>query len=240
MQDTWLSNKADEIQGYADRHDMKNFYDALKEVYGPTTSGSSPLLSADGITLITDKEKILGRWAEHFDNVLNRPSTINDEAINRLPQVPINEALDDPPTLLETQKAIRLLSSGKAPGSDAIPAEVYKEGGAALTVRLHQLFLLMWELESIPQEFKDASIIHLYKRKGNRQACDNHRGISLLSIAGKILARILLNRLTAHLDQGLLPESQCGFRKERGTIDMVFAARQLQEKCQEQNSDHLS
>ena len=98
----------------------------------------------------------------------------------------------------------------------------------------------MWQQETIPQEFKDASIIHLYKRKGNHQVCDNHRGISLLSIAGKILARILLNRLTMHLDQGLLPESQCVFRKERGTTDMVFAARQLQEKCQEQNFDLFS
>ena len=240
MQDDWLSKKADEIQGYADRRDYKKFYDALKEVYGPTSSGSNPLLSADGTTLITDKEKILERWAEHFKNVLNCPSTVNDEAINRLPQVPTNKSLDDPPTLLETQKAICLISSGKAPGSDAIPAEVYKEGGTALTERLHQLFLLIWEQETTPQEFKDASIIHLYKRKGNRQACDNHRGISLLCIAGKILARILLNRLTAHLDQGLLPESQCGFRKKRGTIDMVFAARQLQEKCQEQNSNLFS
>ena len=240
MQDDWLSNKADEIQGYADKRDYKNFYNALKEVYGPTPSGSNPLLSADGNTLITDKEKILKRWAEHFESVLNRPSTINEEAINRLPQVPTNKALDDPPTLLETQKAIYLLSSGKAPGSDAIPAEVYKEGGTALTERLHHLFLLMWQQETIPQDFKDASIIHLYKQKGSRQACDNHRGISLLSIAGKILARILLNRLTVHLDQGLLPESQCGFRKERGTIDMVFAARQLQEKCQEQNVNLFS
>ena len=239
MQDAWLRNKADVIQSYGDRHDMKNFYDALKEVYGPTSSGSSPLLSADGNTLFTDKEKILVRWAEHFNSVLNRPASINNEAINRLPQVPINEALDDP-TLLETQKAIRLLSNGKAPGSDSIPAEVYKEGGSALTEKLHQMFLRMWQQETIPQEFKDASIIHLYKRKGNHQVCDNHRGISLLSIAGKILAWILLNRLTTHLDQGLLPESQCGFRKERGTTDMVFAARQLQEKCQEQNSDLFS
>ena len=47
-----------------------------------------------------------------------------------------------------------------------------------------------------------------------------------------------MNRLNAHLDKaGLIPESQCGFRKDRGTIDMVFAARQLQEKCQEQNVD---
>ena len=154
--------------------------------------------------------------------------------------MPINEELDDPPTLLDTQKAIRLLSSGKAPGSDSIPAEVYKECGSALTEKLHQLFVLMWQQETIPQEFKDASLIHLYKQKGNHQVCDNHRGISLLSVVGKTLARILLNPLTTHLDQGLLPESQCGFRKERGTTDMVFAARQLQEKCQEQNSDLFS
>ena len=34
---------------------------------------------------------------------------------------------------------------------------------------------------------------------------------------------------------GLLPETQCGFRQGRGTIDMIFTARQLQEKCREQN-----
>ena len=34
-----------------------------------------------------------------------------------------------------------------------------------------------------------------------------------------------------------LPESQCGFRKNNGTIYMNFTARELQEKCQEQNVD---
>ena len=75
MHDSWLSKKAEEIQGYADRNDMKNFYDGLKEIYGPTPSGSIPLLSADGSTLFTDKDMILGRWAKHFKSVLNRPST---------------------------------------------------------------------------------------------------------------------------------------------------------------------
>ena len=85
---------------------------------------------------------------------------------------------------------------------------------------------------------KNASIIHLFKRKGNPQVCADHRGISLLSIAGKVLARVLLNRLNEHLEQsGLLPESQCRFRKDRGTIDMIFKARQLQAECQEQNMD---
>ena len=130
------------------------------------------------------------------------------------------------------------LHINKAPGTDAIPAEVYKAGGLPMAEKLTELFQCMWRKEAIPQDLKDASIIHLYKRKGNPQVCDNHRGISLLSIAGKILTKILLNRLNAHLDQaGLIPESQCGFRKDRGTIDMIFTARQLQEKCQEQNVD---
>ena len=71
-----------------------------------------------------------------------------------------------------------------------------------------ELFQCMWRKEAIPQDFKDTSIIHLYKRKGNPQACDNHRGISVLSIAGKIQAKILLNRLNVRLDHaGLIPES---------------------------------
>ena len=225
MQDCWLSSKVDEIQSFADRKDMKKFFDALKTVYGPQSSGTTPLLSADGISPLTDKEAILKRWAEHFDSVLNQPSSINDDAINRLPQVECNLLLDEFPTVSETVKAI--LSSGKVPGSDAIPTEIYK----AVAKKI-ELFHIMWRKEATPQEFKDASIIHLFKRKGNAQLYDNHRGISLLSIAGKVLARVLLNRLNEHLEQsGLLPESQCGFRKDRGTIDMIFAARQLQEKC---------
>ena len=221
MQDSWLSKKADEIQSIADTKDMKKFFGALKTIYGPQSSGTTPLLSVDETSILTDKEAILKRWAEHFDGVLNRPSSITDEAINKLP---CNSLLDELPTVSETVKAIKLLSSGKTPGSDAIPVEIYKAGDPPIAEKLTKLFHIMRRKEAIPQEFKDVTIIHLFKRKGNPQVCDNHRGISLLSIAGKILARVLL-------------ESQCGFGKDRGTIDMIFIARQLQEKCQEQNVD---
>lgn len=50
----------------------------------------------------------------------------------------------------------------------------------------------------------------------------------------------MLNRLIVQLEKDLLPESQCGFCNDRGTTDIVFAARQLQEKCQEQNVDLYS
>nr|VZI50548.1 unnamed protein product [Spirometra erinaceieuropaei] len=238
MQDAWTARKAEEIQGYANRNEWKNFFSAIKAVYGPPTKGTAPLLSADGCTLLTEKTQILQRWAEHFRGVLNRPSVISNAAIARLPQVATNVDLDLPPSLQETIMAVQQLSSGKAPKSDAIPAEVYKHGGPQLMDHLTALFQEMWRQGEVPQDFKDATIVHLYKRKGNRQICDNHRGISLLNIAGKISACILLNRLNNHLEQCLLPESQCGFRRHRGTTDMIFAARQLQEKCQEMRT-HL-
>jgi len=189
--------------------------------------------------LLTEKKQILERWAEHFNQVLNCPADINDEAITRLPQKEINQDLDNLPTEEEVTKAIKQLSCGKAPGSDAIPAEVYKAGGPVMVQKLTELFQSMWNKRKVPQQLKDASKVHIYKRKGNHQSCDNHRGNSFLPRAGKILARILLNRPNQHLEQGLLPESQCGFRAGRGTVDIIFAARQLQEKCQEQHSDLL-
>ena len=99
MQDSWLSKKAEEIQSFADRKDMKKFHYALKTIYGPKRSGATPLLSADGSTLL---DAILKRWAEHFNSVLNRPSSVNDNAINRLPQIECNVLLDEFPTVTES------------------------------------------------------------------------------------------------------------------------------------------
>nr|VZI46954.1 unnamed protein product [Spirometra erinaceieuropaei] len=84
----------------------------------------------------------------------------------------------------------------------------------------------------LPPSLHDVTIVHLHKRKGDRQLCGSYRGISLPNILGKIFAHILLNRLNQHLEQGLLLESQCGFRRNCGTTDTIFTARQLQ-KCQE-------
>ena len=81
---------------------------------------------------------------------------------------------------------------------------------------------------------RDSKIITLFKNKGERNDCNNYRGISLLSIVGKVFARVILMRLQK-LAERIYPESQCGFRAGRATIDMIFSLRQLQEKCREQH-----
>ena len=79
----------------------------------------------------------------------------------------------------------------------------------------------------------DANIVTLYKNKGDRGDCNNYRGISLLSVVGKVFACVALKRLSILTEQ-VYPELQCGFGANRSTIDMIFSLRQLQEKCREQ------
>ena len=171
------------------------------------------MLSADGSTLLRDKEAILKMLAEHFNSMLNRPSSISEYAIDSLPQIECNVLLDECPTVMETRKTVQQLSSGKAPGADAIPADVYKARELPMAEKLTELFHCMWRKEAIPQEFKDASIIHLYKRKGNPQVCNNDRCISILSIAGKILAKVLLNRL--NVSKGTYPRKSMWIQKRQ-------------------------
>ena len=94
------------------------------------------------------------RWAENFDGVPNRLSPINYEAIKRLPQVECYPLLDEFPTVSETMNAINLLSSGKAPGSDAIPAEIYKAGGLPVAEKLTRIISHYVENRSHPSRIQ--------------------------------------------------------------------------------------
>ena len=127
-----------------------------------------------------------------------------------------------------------LSENRKSPGGDGIPAEIFKYGGEEILKKLHFVICTIWASETVPQEWKDSLIITLYRNKGDKSQCGNSRGISLLSVAGKILANILLKRLIQHVSEDLMPETQCGFRQNRSTSDMIFAARQTLEKSREQ------
>ncbi|BHF72085.1 hypothetical protein SprV_0401514800 [Sparganum proliferum] len=140
MQDAWKARKAMVIQGYAHCNERKNFFAAIKTVYGPTANGTAPLLSTHGTALFTEKEQILKRWAWRFRNILNRPSAISDAAIARLSQVETNADVELRLSLHETTRTVQQLSSGKASESDTISAEIFKPGDPQLTNHLTALF----------------------------------------------------------------------------------------------------
>ena len=97
----------------------------------------------------------------------------------------------------------------KAPGIDGHPAEVYKHGDDHLLEKLTSLFTLCWKNGVVLRDLRDAVIVALYKSKGEKLDCSNYNGVTLLSIAGKILAHVLLDRLTLAVAEEVLPERQC-------------------------------
>ena len=237
MEKTWWVELVETMQMHADTGNQQEFYSTLKAAYGPTFRAPFPVRSGDGKTLITDKEDTLKRWTEYFAGLLNRGNDFDPTLLAEIPVAPTFWEMDDPPTRQEVQSAIAGLKNNKAVGPDSLPAEVLKYGGEAVLECLCRMFHAVWNTGCTPQQWKDADIISIYKKKGDRVVCRNSRDISLLSTAGKVLARVMLVRLLQCVADDVLPESQCGFRRERSTVDIVFAARQLQEKCREQHKD---
>ena len=105
----------------------------------------------------------------------------------------------------------------RAPGQDGIPPDILKYGSPSLKSELLKLYNACWQNQRLPPVFKDALIVTIYKTKGERTDCGNHREISLLPIAGEAL-----------------PESQCEFRGGKSTTEMILSLRQLQKKAVEQ------
>ncbi|KAK3886377.1 hypothetical protein Pcinc_009480 [Petrolisthes cinctipes] len=86
VQNTWWQRKAVDIQNYADQRDLRRFYAATKEVFGPTRSSVGGLKDVDGATTITDSESILSRWKSHFENLLNDQANTPNDLICMTPQ----------------------------------------------------------------------------------------------------------------------------------------------------------
>ena len=88
---------------------------------------------------------------------------------------------------------------------------------------------MAFESGVVPEDWRSAVIVPLYKSKGNMTECKNYRGISLLSVAGKIYTGILVDRVS-RVTKGLIDDEEGGYRSERGCVDLIFALKEIGEK----------
>nr|KAG5711950.1 hypothetical protein BaRGS_026391 [Batillaria attramentaria] len=173
-----------------------------------------------------------GDRPSHKYNVHSLKESVKTNAFRYIP--PTAQLLDistNPPTKTEIIKAIKFLKSGKAAGPDGIPPEALKADTQTSTDMLHPLLRKTWESESVPQDWKKGHLVKLPK-KGDLSSCSNWRGIMLLSIPGKVLTRIILERLKTALDK-TLREEQAGFRNDRSCTDHIATMRIIIEQSLE-------
>ena len=138
------------------------------------------------------------------------------------------EKLNNEITQEEVNKAINRLKNEKAAGTDRIIGEVLKKGGEMLRLAVWNMCYEAWRLEQVPRDWMQGVIFPLYKDGDNRDPL-NYRGITLLSIVGKVYNRVLTERLTqfAEREGGGIVEEQGGFRPGRGTEDQLFVLTEI-------------
>lgn len=122
------------------------------------------------------------------------------------------------------------MKNGKAVGSDEIPVEAWKALGELGVEIVHEIICQAFDSERIPNEWRESTLVPIYKEKGDIQDCEKYRGIKLMSHTMKVYERVMDKRLRECTE---ITEAQFGFMPGRSTTDAIFALRQLMEKYRE-------
>uniref|UniRef100_A0A8P4KHH4 Reverse transcriptase domain-containing protein n=1 Tax=Dicentrarchus labrax TaxID=13489 RepID=A0A8P4KHH4_DICLA len=123
-------------------------------------------------------------------------------------------------SLREVTEVVKQLHSGKAQGIDEIHPEMLKALGDEGLSWLTCLSNIAWKSGTAPKEWRTGVVVHLFK-KGDQRVCANYRGITLLSLPGKVYSKVLERRVWLIVEP-LIEEEQCGFCPGHGTTDQLF------------------
>ena len=101
-----------------------------------------------------------------------------------------------------------------------------------ITLRvLHSICQQIWKTQQWSQDWKRSTLIPIPKKSSTKE-CANHWTIAFISLASKVMLKILHARLQHYVNQEL-SDVQTGFRKGRGTRDQMANIQWIIDKARE-------
>ena len=107
--------------------------------------------------------------------------------------------------------ALGSITTNKASGDDGIPVELFQIQKDDAVKVLHSICQQIWKTQQWPQDWKRSVFIPIPK-KGNTKGCSNYCTIALISLASKVMLKILQARLQQYVNQEL-PDVQVVLKK---------------------------
>ena len=230
----WTGAQCEEIKICLNKNNSKRAYQLVKDLTSEKQGRSSTIQDKTGKCL-TEKQEILSRWTEYFQELHNYESC-GDNAVLDCSQPPENLQ----PILREEVKiAAASLKKGKPAGGDNILEDVVQAGGETMIDVFTQTCNRIWRTTEWPIPWTQSLIITL-PIEGNLQRCQNYRTISLISFSSKVMMKVILNRLKPRTEE-IIAEEQARFRAGRSTTEHIFNLRILCEIYlqHQQNLYHL-
>ena len=111
------------------------------------------------------------------------------------------------------------LKDNKAAGTDKLGSSFIKRLAGSLALPLMMLFRKSMETGEVPEQWREANVTAIFKKKGSRCEPGNYRPVSLTSQIGKIFERLIRDKIVKFLEENnKLKDSQHGFRARRSCL----------------------
>ena len=135
-----------------------------------------------------------------FATFFHSTNSVDNGKLPELQQAGAFNLIDDD-IIFNVDKIILLLN--KLPnkfsaGPDAIPTILLKKLSNSLCLSLSLIFQKSFNNSDMPDDWKQANVVPVFKGKGNKYDINNYRPISLTSTIGKVMETIIHNHLTEH------------------------------------------
>ena len=175
--------------------------------------------------LLQDIEHNCERWVRFFRSLLNAKShMLFPDTRKWLPQPPVARALRTESTKEELAMTTNAMNNSKVVGPDGLTEELLKlelSQNKTISIELYRPTVRIWREVKVPRQWKDVVITVLHK-KGDKTACGNYHGSSLVFHLGEVHLVVVARRLGYYCEaKKLLPKEQCGFRTDRSTRNIV-------------------
>ncbi|TWW78306.1 hypothetical protein D4764_11G0004270 [Takifugu flavidus] len=189
----------------------KRFWTTIRRLRREKQCTVNTVYSGDGV-LLTSTQDVVDRWKEYFEDLLNPTNTPSSEEVG-----PGDLEMGSHISEAEVAEVVKKLLGGKAPGVDEIRPESLKALDVVGLSWLTRLCNIAWTSGAVPLDWQTRVVVPLFK-KGDRRVCSNYRGITLLSLPGKVYSGVLERRVRRTVEPRI-QEEQCGFCPGRGTVD---------------------
>ena len=223
--ENWIQDKCKEAEEGLIRNDTRTTYKTIKQLSNTFKPLQRNVLDKDNRKELDQLGDILHRWREYGESLFKSNDAGDRSIANTGNPLKILKS--------EVRRAIKRLPNNKAPGTDAIQAELIKAGGEPIVDFFTTLCNKVITENKWPKEWTQTVFIPIPKVSGAKR-CDEHRTISLINHSSKILLRILLTRMQPQAEEEI-NETQMGFRTGVGTRDQIFNLRIIAEKARENN-----
>ena len=172
-------------------------------------------------------------FKEHFKKLYEHVPIYDRSVLELLQQEPVISSVDHPPADEEIFKPVISLIKNNALGESGLTSQMFKAivSNNQTFQLLRSIILDLWKNELPPDQW-ETGLLKIIPKKGDLSQPGNYRGIMLLEVAYKIIAKIVHSRLVP-IAEKLDHESQSGFRPRRGCVDVVFTAKLAMKKRRE-------